>query len=347
VIVDNAQRVRSKGRAIVRLMPDPLARAVRAGIRTARRVLGPNPLPQLGTARGYPTSLEGPMYPPIERPWPAPPLVEEPFRAAVAGESVRPLAYDLALFEALNAEYESKRIVSKAPAYDCESVALRSRSRLEGIHARLGLANQRVLEIGCGAGYEVWYLGNHFGSDAWGLDISERRSWPALTGERVHLLEADIAADHALPRDSFDRAISFTVWEHITRPQAALQQLHHVLKPGGLAWIRANLYRGPTASHLYRHIYFPFPHLLFADDVIAAGLERAGKAPVGAAWVNKLTWEQYEATILALGFRIRALRFDEIPLDLDFYERFEDVLGRYPKIDLERDFFTVILEKPR
>ncbi len=40
-------------------------------------------------------------------------------------------------------------------------------------------------------------------------------------------------------------------------------------------------------------------------------------------------------------------RFDIYPLDEAFYGRFEDVLGRYPRVDLERGFFTAVLEKPR
>jgi SAM-dependent methyltransferase len=222
----------------------------------------------------------------------------------------------------------------------------RSRRRLDGIHSHLGLAGMTTLEVGCGAGYEVWYLANHFGSDAWGIDIAPRRAWSSLQGGRVHLVEGDLAGDHGLPVATFDRVLSFTVWEHVTRPREALVELFRVMKPGGLATIRANLYRGPTASHRSAQIHFPFPHLLFQDDVIAEAMRRAGRPAVGAAWVNRLTWEQYEAYLLEIGFVIRALSFDLYPLDEDFYRRFEDVLGRYPRIDLERGFFTVVLERP-
>ncbi|HEX2755943.1 MAG TPA: hypothetical protein VHM48_10790, partial [Candidatus Limnocylindrales bacterium] len=82
-----------------------------------------------------------------------------------------------------------------------------------------------------------------------------------------------------------------------------------------------------------------------SDDVIAEGLRRAGRPALGAAWVNRLTWEQYEAAFIAAGFEIRALSFTTYPLDVPFYRRFEDVLGRYPIADLERGFFQVVLEK--
>ena len=286
-------------------------------------------------------------HPAVDRPWPEPPPVVNPISPIEASEPAPVRAYGVELFEALNAEYATHPLVTAAPRYEFDAVARRSRERLTGIHDRIGLEGRTVLEVGCGAGFEVWYLAHHFGSDAWGIDVSAREGWPALRGEHVHLIEGDMAADHGLAPNSFDRAISSTVWEHITHPEAALRELYRVLKPGGLAWIRANLYRGPTASHRYRDITFPFPHLLFHDDVIAAALQRAGKKSEGAAWVNKLTWEQYEATMLRLGFRIRSLKFDLYPLDESFYARFEDVLGRYPRADLERGFFTVVLEKPR
>jgi SAM-dependent methyltransferase len=309
--------------------------------------LGPRPAPTSGTTR-YPQRYR--VLPPptrIPTPWPEPPAVDQPAAPATPpAPPAPPRAYDLALFEELQAEYSTKRLVRAAPRYDRDSVTKRSQGRIETIHARIGLAGKTTLEVGCGSGFEVWYLGTHLGCDAWGIDPVPRRAWPSLTGPRVHLVDGDMAAAPALPSATFDRVLSFTVWEHIEHPYAALQETYRVMKPGGVAWIRANLYRGPTASHRYRHIHFPFPHLLFPDDVIAEGLGRAGGPAVGAAWVNRLTWEQYEAYIIEVGFRIKALSFDIYPLDEPFYARFEDVLGRYPRRDLERGFFSAILAKP-
>ena len=84
-----------------------------------------------------------------------------------------------------------------------------------------------------------------------------------------------------------------------------------MLKPGGLAWISANLHRGPRASHQYRNVYFPYPHLLFEDDVFAEFFRRHDLPGHGASWVNRLTWAEYENHFERLGFRIRALRFTE------------------------------------
>jgi SAM-dependent methyltransferase len=326
--------VRSVGRTVRRAM-----RSVRGERSSPGRPAG---------AGTYPAHYRVPQPPaPITAPWPDPPVIDRPMATQrEPTEPAPPVHYDLALFEQLQAEYAGQDLSATAPTYDAASIAERSRKRLTTIHERIGLAGMTVLEVGCGSGLEVWHLAEHFGCDAWGIDIAARVAWPVLAGPRVHLVEGDMASGGGLASDTFDRAVSFTVWEHITRPLEAIGELHRVLKPGGLAVIRANLYRGPTASHLAREIAFPFPHLLFQDDVIAEGLGRAGRTPRGAAWVNRLTWEQYEAAFLAAGFVIRSLSFTDYPLDEAFYQRFEDVLGRYPRRDLERGFFQVTLEKP-
>jgi SAM-dependent methyltransferase len=282
----------------------------------------------------------------IDASWPEAPPIDRPFEAATPLAPAPITRYDAALFDQLNREYADHPIAPVAPRYDATSMADRSRRRIEVIHDQLDLRAKTVLEVGCGAGFEEWYLATMLRSDAWGIDISARRSWPALAGERVHLVVGDMAEPDVLPANTFDRVMSFTVWEHITRPIEAIEQLARVMKPGALAWIRANLYRGPTASHRTRDVFFPFPHLLFEDAVIDEALTRAGRHGGGSAWVNRLTWEQYEAAFVDAGLVIRSLSFSHYPLDEPFYARFEDVLGRYPRRDLERGFFQVVLEKP-
>ena len=214
------------------------------------------------------------------------------------------------------------------------------------VHRSVDLHDKRVLEFGCGGGFETWLLGHHFGADAWGVDIQERAAWATLRDDRTHLVLADLAVDQPFEANYFDRIYSFYVFEHVEHPHAALAELYRVMKPGGLAWIAANLHRGPMASHRYKDVLFPFPHLLFGDDVFREFYRRRGKPAEGAAWVNRLTWAEYEDHFRRIGFATRAVHFRETPIDEDFYRRFESVLGRYPRSDLARDFFEVVLEKP-
>ncbi len=288
---------------------------------------------------------------PAPRPVPAgpePPVIDAPDRivAGAAEPPGPPTTFDLELFEALNLEYEARPLVPDPMTYDHDALTSRSLARMHAIHGVIDLADKRVLEFGCGHGYEVWYLSHVFGSEAWGVDVLERAPWAVLGDERTRFVIADLAEDSPLQEASFDRIVSINVLEHVTRPIESLEALFRVLRPGGLAWISANLYRGALASHRYRDVHFPWPHLLFDDSVFAEFSRRRGLPAAGAAWVNRLTWEQYEAEIRRIGFTIHRRRFRERPIDEAFYERFEDVLGRYPRADLRRDFFEVILERP-
>jgi SAM-dependent methyltransferase len=245
----------------------------------------------------------------------------------------------------LNEEYRSRPLVANPPARDQAAREDRAARRLLEVHHAIDLWRRRVLEIGCGPGFEVWLLSHHFDADAWGVDVSERKAWAALADERTHFACADIGVDSPFEADSFDRVISFSVLEHVVHPFAMVSEIHRILRPGGLAWISANLHRGPRASHLYRELHFPFPHLLFTDEVIGAYREQHGGHRGGASWVNRLTWAQYEDYFREIGLTIRALRFTETPLDEAFYERFSNILSRYPRWDLTKDFFQVVVEK--
>lgn len=289
-----------------------------------------------------------PAPPPIDEAWAKPPSIDDVNSAvqSVYDTGTRPQVMDLALLEQLNEEYRSKPLAPQPPMRDQTSKEDRAKSRLLRVHAQIGLAGQRVLELGCGSGFETWYLSHQFGSETWGVDVTERATWASLRDERTHFLCADLATDRSLPANSFDRVISFTVFEHVVHPYSVLEELYRVMRPGGLAWISANLHRGPRASHLYRELFFPFPHLLFSDEVISQFREKHHGQSSGASWVNRLTWAQYEDYFRNIGFRLRSLRFMETPLDESMYERFGDILSRYPRWDLTRDFFYVVLEKP-
>jgi SAM-dependent methyltransferase len=254
--------------------------------------------------------------------------------------------FDVDLLVKLNDEYASRPIVTAAPSYDSASLANNARRRLNWVNRMVDLRGKRTLEIGCGNGFEVWSLAHNYQGEAWGVDVTEYGPWAALTDSRTHFAQADLAQQSPFEENFFDRVISFTVWEHVSHPYSMLAETYKVLKPGGLAWIRANLFAGPKASHRYRDIFFPWPHLLFTDEVVRDWDVLCGRKPLGFPWVNRLSWLHYRFFIEELGFSLRHLSFTESPFDENFYTRFENILGRYPRWDLTRDYFLVVLEKP-
>lgn len=284
---------------------------------------------------------------PSDAPWIEPPVTEKQgLASSIYNTGHKPPTYDVNLLEELNEEYRHKPIVPTPPSWDPAYKAANARRRIEWAHNMVDLREKVVLEIGCGNGHETWTLAHNLGCDAYGIDVIQPNGWEDLVGDRVHLDMVDLTVDNPFPEHFFDRIISYTVWEHVVHPYKLLEESFKIMKSGGLQWLRANLWCGPQASHRYRDIFFPWPHLLFSDDVIRDWDAKHGRDTRGSAWVNHLTWNHYERYIHDVGFRLRTVRFDVVDFDWDFYSRFEDRLARFPKWDLERDFFLAVLEKP-
>ena len=361
------RRTRRLVLAALRRLPPPRDRAaIRVALALRDLVLGrvePPPPPPPPPAPGA-SVVRPPLGLPEVRPLPSPLSDDSPLSEGTvwklpqgitgSGRRVRSLyetgagaqVYDVALLERLNAEYADRPIVPAPPSYRPDALAAAARRRVRWVHDMVDLAGRRTLEIGCGNGFEVWSLAHNLGCDAHGVDVSHYQPWGQLAGPRVRFECADIGAENPYPPNSFDRVLSFTVWEHVVHPFAMLKATRDVLRPGGTAWIRANLYAGAQASHRYRDINFPWPHLLFSDQVVREWDVANGREPIGNAWVNRLSWLHYEYYADLLGFDVLHRGFTENPIDEDFYHRFEDILGRYPRADLRRDYLLLVLRKP-
>lgn len=258
--------------------------------------------------------------------------------------------YDLELFLQLNKEYESKPVLKIAPPLTNSQDRLAYKRKyafriMLALARYIDLRGKRVLDFGCGKGDFSYVLANDFGCAVTGVDINEYPEWTERTHPSMTLLAVDLCDEANAKKfaGQFDVIISISVLEHVRHPYQALTGLKTVLKPGGAIWLQANLYRGPLASHCYRDVYFPWPHLLFSDEVFAQFFAHIGKRPTGASWVNKLTHLHYRDYFERIGFEVRRETFSRTPLDEEFYHRFEEILGRYPRWDLERDFIQVIL----
>lgn len=254
--------------------------------------------------------------------------------------------YDLDLFLRLNAEYADKPVVPTPRSFDRASLSDQASRRAAAIDARLGLSHKRILEVGCARGHIGRILADSYGSDYIGVDIVGYGEWDELQGSRVEFVKQDLTNSDIGNLGKFDAIISLAVLEHVVHPYAMLRSMYDLLRPGGVAYIAANLYRGPKASHRYRQVFFPWPHLLFGDVVWREFYRKEHNRENSFAWVNKLTYAQYLLYFDQIGFRQRRVWLTPSRFDTEFYARFEEKLSPYPIFDLSHDFVYAILERP-
>jgi SAM-dependent methyltransferase len=250
------------------------------------------------------------------------------------------------LFKSLNADYQEKPVVPAPRPHSLEygtSIGIRRAAMLD---KKIGIKGLRVLELGCGAGAMSRVLAKDFGCALTGVDIGDYTEWQAPLEGDLSLQVHDITTQDNAHLGVFDRVVSFAVFEHIVHPHAALKAIFDMLKPGGKAYIYANLYRGAKASHRYREVYFPWAHLLFEPEVWRDFYTKLQGEPLEPAWVNKLTYDQYVNYSARIGFDVLE-HFPSAPFfDEAFYQRFEQRLSAYPKFDLMHDFIHMVLQKP-
>jgi len=209
------------------------------------------------------------------------------------------------------------------------------------------MQGKRVLEIGCGRGNTAFDLATTIGCEVVGVDIVEYSHWKEYQSPNVSFHKIDISAEDYSFLGQFDFIYSYAVWEHILHPFGALEAAKNLLRPLGTSqeggfYLTANLYRGPKASHRYREVYFPWPHLLFEDNIFAEYYSRIGRKG-RPAWVNKLVSAEYLLYFQLLNLKAKKIWYSQTKIDEDFYNRFHDKLGRYPRFDLEKDFIHALL----
>ena len=101
-------------------------------------------------------------------------------------------------------------------------------------------ADRRLLEIGCGAGYDAYEFAR-FGADYTGIDlvpenIHRTKVHLGLYGLKADVREAD-AEDLPFPDSSFDVVFSNGVLHHTPDIAQAFSEVSRVLQPGGEFWV--------------------------------------------------------------------------------------------------------------
>ncbi len=277
---------------------------------------------------------------------------------------------DLELFSALNVEYENKRYIfnksrfknkkstenntkvsktkeeNKQPSTRTDKISAaekRAITQAEKIHNALNMKGKRILEVGCKTGECAYIISKNYDCQVTAVDISSYPIWEEMRNSNLEYYKIDLGKDSIDHLGQFDIIYSMVVWEHVVHPYAMLAATRKLLKDTGKFYFRTTLHRGVAGSHLYNDIYFPWPHLLFSDEVFKEYYISKGLPPRVPSWLNTLTVSHYLYYFNKIGFKIDNIKYTKLPMDEVFYQSFKDKLSRYPRFDLETNFVDAIL----
>ena len=129
---------------------------------------------------------------------------------------------------------------------------------------------ETIVEIGPGVGanFRFYRLGTHVIAFE-----PNREMHPALTENAarhgLHLeIRTELAEDTGLPNDSVDVVVSNLVLCTVTDPEAAVAEIHRILRPGGQLLIVEHVRgRGPVLRGLQRLVHRPWQWLFEGCDL--------------------------------------------------------------------------------
>ncbi len=126
--------------------------------------------------------------------------------------------------------------------FDMESRARKAEKMLRILRDCIGddLGERHALDVGCSTGAMSRILGEHFGRVT-GIDIDAKAVEHANANFASPTLDFRIgdAMDTGLAPDSIDVVICAHVYEHVPDAGRMLQEIHRLLKPGGICYFAA------------------------------------------------------------------------------------------------------------
>lgn len=100
------------------------------------------------------------------------------------------------------------------------------------------VTGKRVIEIGCGSGHSLRYMGENKARELWGIDLTTKQIETATKllqdqTARVELMESPMEENPGLPSNYFDIAYSIYALGWTVDLDKTLSNIHGYLKPGG------------------------------------------------------------------------------------------------------------------
>jgi SAM-dependent methyltransferase len=135
-----------------------------------------------------------------------------------------------------------------------------------------------LLEIGCADGYFLQAARDEFGFDVFGVELNEETSQFAREKRGLDVRTTTLE-EAGFPESFFDVVYMRDVFEHIQKPWKMLQEIHRILRKGGLIVIEVPNVDGLIYKFVgERHVcVFGLEHLnFFSDKTLKYILQKTG-----------------------------------------------------------------------
>lgn len=182
-----------------------------------------------------------------------------------------------------------------------------------------------VLDYGCGGGDQTVALARYGANYAVGLDIMEHSY--SQNAEMVAKEGLSVAFKSKITeeeRGRFDIVISMNAFEHFHDPDAELDRMIGLLKPGGLLYIAFGpLWYAPWGVHNMFFVRIPWANILFSDQSILRARRRFIDLHVESfdeIGINKMTVKRFERLVASRN--LRSVYFKHLTVfNMDFMHR--------------------------
>ena len=180
----------------------------------------------------------------------------------------------------------------------------------------------RVCDLGCGTGVALLLMAGAFADSHFvGIDISQeaiesarrKASRQQLTNLEFIIADAATLKKNSALKDSFDYVTAFDAIHDQTKPQAALEGVHHILAPGGRFSMVDIAARTSLADNL-AHPMGPFLYTVSLMHCLPVGLVDGGSG-LGMMWGREKAVEMLKAAGFA---KVQVEEIPEDPFNLHF-----------------------------
>lgn len=182
------------------------------------------------------------------------------------------------------------------------------------------VSGKKVIDFGCGNGYQSIALVKRFGCSVVGIDMNQKTLNNAISNAKEEKILPDQLSfvDRIYPNmlNRFDVVISQNSFEHFEDPEHIINQMSSLLKQSGIALITFGPpWFSPYGSHMHFFCKLPWINIIFSESTVMEvrkkyrddGAKRYEEVESG---LNKMTVARFENIIRSTNLTLAGKNYE-------------------------------------